>query len=206
MHAAASSMNAWRARLLRATQRGFFCIGFFVKRERKKQMAYRLSLLRVQIILQPGRTALLVFSKSPAKLAAMNRLPSVLPAFFLLALASCSTFHDKKEDAPVKVAWVFDIQADPGGLPRGSVFLQVDAERVLVHPNVEMGYKLIDPADYVQHKIPPEALAACTSYGVGRGEELYVIREKKDLAIFGRMLDEEGASADYRLRTTIPVK
>jgi hypothetical protein len=136
----------------------------------------------------------------------MNRFSFLVAAFLGFALTSCSIFHNKKEDAPIKVAWVFDIQADPGGLPRGSVFLQVDSERVLVHPNVEMGYKLIDSADYVQHKIPAEALAACTSYGVGRGEELYVMREKKELAVFGRMLDEEGASADYRQRMTIPLK
>ncbi len=136
----------------------------------------------------------------------MNRLFLSLSICLVLPLAACSTFGGKKADAPVKVAWSFEIQADASGHPRGSVFLQVENDRVLVHPNVEASYKLIAPADYAQHKVPADALAACTSYGASRGEELFVMRDKKQLIVYGRLLDEEGGTAEYRVRQFIPIR
>ena len=136
----------------------------------------------------------------------MKRHLSSIVGILLFSLAACGTLDSKKEFKAMKIAWAFDIQTDAGGLPRGSVFLLVDNERVLVHPNVEMGYKLIAAEDFAQHKIPVHAVAACTTYGAGRGEELYVVREKKQLVVFGRLLDEEGSGSEFKVRLNIPIK
>lgn len=151
-------------------------------------------------------TALLSFRAPCLKSPAMNCLRSILFCLLAFALVSCSSFNRKKDTAPVKVAWSFDIQADASGHPRGSVFLQVESDRVLVHPNVETSYKLIAPSDYMQHKIPGDALAACTTYGSSRGEELFVMRDKKQLVVYGRLLDEEGGSTEFRVRQFIPIR
>jgi len=106
---------------------------------------------------------------------------------------------------PPALAWSFDIHGDHDGNPHGRVFLRVNGRRVLILPETDMGYHLVQRSDYRAINVPAEALTACSGWWAGAGMDLYVARRGGRLNVFLRDLDEQAPASAYRLIKSIPL-
>lgn len=89
--------------------------------------------------------------------------------------------------------------------PRTDVFLVVRGRRVLIRPNVIGEFRTLERTEYAERKVPAAAVAACTGWWAGQGEDVYVIRRGSRLAVYVRELDESAADSAYRQRKVIPL-
>src|SRR5262245_47497686 len=96
----------------------------------------------------------------------------------------------KASNSQASISWLFETRNDKYGNPRSKVFLLVDGRKVLILPNAASQYRVLDRADYKSRDVPAAAIAACTGWWAGQGEDMYVIRRKKQLVVFIRYLDE----------------
>ena len=110
----------------------------------------------------------------------------------------------KASHSQAGVSWLFNIRNDKYGNPRGTVFLIVGGRKVLILPKAASQYRLLKQTEYESHGVPAIAITACTGWWAGRGEDLYVIRRKKQLQVFIRYLDEGAETTAYKLLKVIP--
>jgi hypothetical protein len=130
----------------------------------------------------------------------------------LLALAGALLFTCKLIGATFEpiapgLAWWFDIAEDETGTPSGSVHLMARGQKVTVTREAVGGYQVIPREEFTDRKIPKIALAACSSWWAGAGEEIFIVRESSKLLVYKRLI-EEGLepSPPFRLHQTIPLK
>lgn len=117
--------------------------------------------------------------------------------FLLLLMPSAPRFAAKAAQRPVStipakpaVAWVFVIKRDKNLTPRSSVFLRVAGKSTLVFQGIDE-FRTLARADYKEHHVPADALAACTGWWAGQGDDLYVVRRKQRFEVYRRELDEQ---------------
>ena len=123
---------------------------------------------------------------------------------FLIGLAAPGPAA-RADTAPVAVSWVFDTHQDGQGNPVSRVFLRVAGRRMLVESHSQLQYSVTDRAGYKDLKVPRAALAACTGWWAGGGENLYVIRRGPRLLVLRRWQDEQGPDLLYKLLRVIPL-
>jgi hypothetical protein len=111
----------------------------------------------------------------------------------------------KASHRQVSISWLFNTRNDKYGNPRGKVFLLVDGRKIVILPNAAAQYRVLDQADYKSHDVPAMAITACTGWWAGQGEDIYVIRRKKQLFVFIRYLDEGVSVRAYRRLKVIPL-
>jgi hypothetical protein len=114
----------------------------------------------------------------------------VLTAFSLSITEATLGAVKKVSNSQASISWLFDIRNDKYGNPRGKVFLLVGGRKVLILPNAAAQYRVLDRAEYKSRDVPATAITACTGWWAGQGEDMYVIRHKKQLVVFIRYLDE----------------
>jgi len=107
---------------------------------------------------------------------------------------------------PPVLAWSFDIHGDHDGDPHGRVFLRVNGSSVLILPETDMAYHLVQRSEYRAIGVPAAALTACSDWWAGAGMDLYVVRRRGRLNVFLRDLDEQAPASAYRLIKSIPLR
>ena len=132
--------------------------------------------------------------------------------FFMLFLAvTCSAVGPHTGWAaalkPSGVSWAFNItHTDADGTPHTRVSLRIGARRVLIAPDIEEQFSLVPRQEYKERRIPSAAVAACTGWWAGQGDDFYVIRRHGHWEAFRRELDEQAAIPAYRLIRIIPLR
>ena len=97
-----------------------------------------------------------------------------------------------------QVSWVFTLRHDPDLTPHSNVFLRVSGRRILILRDADSAFTVLNRTDYHDHDVPRQAIAACTSWFAGQGEDLYVIRRSGRLIVFSRALDEQAGPFPYK--------
>lgn len=131
--------------------------------------------------------------------------------FFLVLLAAFSALPceaargagQHASRAQAEVTWHFDTHEDRDGNPRTKVFLVVGSRRVLL-TEATANFNVIERQDYKSHAVPAAALAACSGWWAGAGEDLYVIRRGRSLVVYSRDLDEQAPASRYKRLKVIP--
>ena len=103
------------------------------------------------------------------------------------------------------VEWSFDTREDRDGNPTTRVFLVVGGRRVFILRDVAQ-FSVLERKDYSGRDVPATAIAACTGWWAGSGEELYVIRRGRQLIVYIRYLDEQTELGRYRRLKVIPLR
>jgi hypothetical protein len=135
-------------------------------------------------------------------------LRHLFPLFILTALcaggaAAARGAAQRAAPAQAEVAWAFDTREDRDGNPHTKVFLVVGARRVLV-TEATANFNALERKDFKGHAVPAAALAACTGWWAGAGEDLYVTRRGRTLVVYSRALDEQARIPPYRRLKVIP--
>ena len=130
------------------------------------------------------------------------------PLLLLTALAApppaaARVAGQKSAPAQAEVAWAFDTHEDRDGNPHTKVFLVVGARRALV-TEATANFSVVERQDYKAHGVPAAAVAACSGWWAGAGEDLYVIRRSGRLTVYSRVLDEQARTPPYRRLKVIP--
>ena len=113
-------------------------------------------------------------------------------------------FRQKSSPAPAGVTFRFDEREDGDGNPHTKVFLAVGDRRVLLRETTGK-FSALDKSDYKSHHVPAAAVAACTGWWAGSGEDLYVLRRNRSLIVYSRTLDEQAPVGAYRRLKVIPL-
>lgn len=98
----------------------------------------------------------------------------------------------------VKVEWLFDIKMDKDDNPTGKVYLLVGGRKILIRPQAIGQYHVLERTEYKSSDVPASAVAACSAWWAGSGEDMYVLRRKNQLVVFIRYLDEGVDVSAYR--------
>lgn len=106
--------------------------------------------------------------------------------------------------AEVNVEWSFDTRDDRDGNPNTRVYLIVGRRRFFIMRDTAQ-FSVLERKDYSSRDVPRTALAACTAWWAGSGEELYVVRRGRQLIVYIRYLDEQTELGRYRRLKTIPL-
>ncbi len=130
----------------------------------------------------------------------MSRL---LACLLLLAFSESAASSAPTPPRAPALTWVFDTHEDKQLIPHGKVFLKVGTRRVLIEPKAEFLFQPVGRADYKQHKVPVSALAACSGWFAGGGEDMYVIQRRNSLRVYRRWTDEQAPEFHYKLIRTI---
>lgn len=107
---------------------------------------------------------------------------------------------------PLLVTWQFVLRPDLDLTPHTNVFLRINGKRFLILHGSNSEFQVIKQQEYKEHKVPAEAIAACTGWFAGQGNDLYVIRRPQKLIVFDRELDEEEAIPLYKQIKVIPLR
>lgn len=111
----------------------------------------------------------------------------------VLAPPSCAP----KIQNPPRVRFEFEVKLDANDTPHSRVFVRANGRRTLVLSATE-GFQTLARADYASRKVPKTALAACTGWWAGAGDNLYVVRRGAWLDVFQQEMDEQAAPSAFR--------
>jgi hypothetical protein len=100
------------------------------------------------------------------------------------------------------VEWSFITRDDRDGNPNTRVFLIVNGRRYFILRDVAQ-FHVLERKDYSTREVPPTAIAACTGWWAGSGEDIYVIRQRRQLIVYIRYLDEQTEVERYKRLKTI---
>lgn len=114
-------------------------------------------------------------------------------------------FRQKPPPATADVTFQFDEREDGDGNPHTKVFLAVGGRRVLLQETTAK-FSALDRNDYKSHGVPAAAVAACTGWWAGAGEDFYVMRSAGRLVVYSRDLDEQARVSRYRRLKVIPAR
>src|ERR1051326_2461977 len=113
--------------------------------------------------------------------------------------------QQKSSPAPAGVAFQFEEREDGDGNPHTKVFLAVGDRRVLLQETTAK-FSVLDKNEYKSHGVPATAVAACTGWWAGAGEDFYVVRSAGRLIVYTRDLDEQAPASRYRRVKVIPAR
>jgi len=105
-------------------------------------------------------------------------------------------------DAPVR--FEFETRRDADLTPHSRVFLRAGGRRPLVFSSTEE-FQILQQKEWKESGVPPRALAACTSWFGGAGDELYVVRRGARLEVFRQEMDEESGPFPWKRWKSLPL-
>ena len=130
----------------------------------------------------------------------------VLIIFFAgICQAAAKSELRRASSIQAKVEWDFDTRDDSDGNPRIGVYLRVGARRFFILRDTAQ-FSVLERKDYGNRDVPASAVAACTGWWAGSGEDMYVIRRGRQLIVYIRYLDEQTELGRYRRLKTIPLR
>lgn len=133
------------------------------------------------------------------------RIAAVSFALFTLAsLGPVPAAPAAKQTPPLQ--WVFQTRHDSQTNPHTDVFLRVGGRKVLVMRRVEEEFSVRAKAEYKDNAIPAQALAACTGWWAGAGDNLYVVRRGRFLVVYRREVDEQAPDFPWKRFKVIPLR
>ena len=134
----------------------------------------------------------------------MLKLLAALSALAALPVCSASVPAAPVQTPPL--AWVFHMRRDSQLIPHTDVFLRVGTRQVLVMHQAEEEFHAVAKADYKNSSIPASALAACSGWWVGAGDNLYVLRRGRSLIVYRKELDEEAPDLPWKRLKVIALR
>lgn len=97
----------------------------------------------------------------------------------------------RKTPRPLVVRFESETKFDTGEhAPHSRVFVNADGKRTLVFSGEE-GFHTLSRADFASQRVPRGALAACSGWWAGAGDNLYVVRRGARLDVYRCQVDEE---------------
>lgn len=132
----------------------------------------------------------------------MRRNPFTLlvVALSLSLPASTASAARQSHYHAVKIAWLANMHDDKDGTPRGNLVLMVNGRRVTIAKSLDEHVTDLDPEMYKEHRVPRSAIAACSAWWGGAGDDFYVTRHGDRLRVYRRGVDEEEKSSEpYKL-------
>lgn len=133
----------------------------------------------------------------------MRTLPLLLTAL-AASLAPSGRAAPVAASRPPTVTWSFATHTDPDLTPHSRVFLRVNGKRIPVYETTAT-FQTLRRRDYKDHGVPSSAVAACSGWFAGQGDDLYVVRHGGRLVVFMRELDEQADTTPYKWLKSIPV-
>ncbi len=112
------------------------------------------------------------------------------------APVTAQTRAARTKKAPT-VRFEFDVKRDVYDTPTSRVFLRVDGQRFFVS-SFQEGFNRLSRAEFTNRKVPREALAACSGWWAGAGDNLYVVRRGTRLDVYRQQMDEQSGPFPYR--------
>ena len=134
----------------------------------------------------------------------MLKLLAALSALAALPVCSASVPAAPVQTPPL--AWVFQMRRDSQLIPHTDVFLRVGTRQVLVMHQAEEEFHAVAKADYKNSSIPASALAACSGWWAGAGDNLYVLRRGRSLIVYRKELDEEAPDLPWKRLKVIALR
>lgn len=110
----------------------------------------------------------------------------------------------KASYSQTNVTWQFDSRRLESDAMDTKIYLIVNGRRVfLLRAGSQFG--VLDRQGYESHAVPSTAITACSGWWAGQGQDLYVIRRKRQLVVFIRHLDEQAPIGAYKRLKVIPL-
>ena len=109
----------------------------------------------------------------------------------------------KVREAQAGVSWQFDERKGKYEIPNTKIYLVVGGRRIFIF-RAPSHFDVLERQLYGTHNVPASAIAACTGWWAGQGQDLYVIRRKGRLIVFLRNLDEQAPIEPYARLKVIP--
>jgi hypothetical protein len=75
-----------------------------------------------------------------------------------------------------------------------------------MEPDAHARFTSLSRDEYASHDVPPTALAACTGWWAGAGEDFFVTRHGRRLDIYRRLTDEQLPQEPYRLVRSVALR
>jgi hypothetical protein len=100
--------------------------------------------------------------------------------------------------------WQFETRRRTYDTPDTRIYLKVNGRRIFIL-RASSEFSILAPGDYKTHDVPAGAIAACTGWWAGQGQDLYVVRRKNQLLVYVRYEDEEADLPGYRRLKVIPL-
>jgi len=97
------------------------------------------------------------------------------------------------------IQWRFDTSRDSHDTPKTSITLVVGHRAFAISREVVGAFHALNAASFREHGVPAEALAACSGWWAGAGDEYYVIRAGSRFAVYHRELSETADIPRYKL-------
>jgi hypothetical protein len=119
---------------------------------------------------------------------------SLVPAFILPLAAQPRPIQTRPRLA---VRFEFEVKRDADDTPHSRVFVNANGKRTLVLASMA-GFEALSRADFAERKIPREALAACTGWWAGAGDNLYIVRRGERLDVYRQEMDEQAGPFPFR--------
>ena len=98
---------------------------------------------------------------------------------------------------PIKVSFEFKVKLDKTETPHSRVFVRANGKRTLVLSATE-GFRSLKRSEFASHEVPREALAACSGWWAGAGDNLYVVRRGARLDVYQQEVDSQAPEFPYR--------
>ena len=125
----------------------------------------------------------------------------------IFTVSFCKAQSNKSvKTAPGKtnIKWVFETRMDKDDeTPLSKAYLLIGNRKILVRDEAMGRYDIVERKDYVSLRAPSSAIAACSIWWAGQGQDLYVIRRNKQLVVFIRFKDEGAPTTSYETLKTI---
>jgi hypothetical protein len=128
-------------------------------------------------------------------------------SIFLTAACSDSTQGAirKARYYQTNVTWQFDSHRLKSDEMDTQIYLIVNGRRVFLL-RAGSQFSVLDRQDYESHAVPSSAVTACAGWWAGQGQDLYVIRRKRQLVVFIRYLDEQAPIGAYKRLKVIALR
>ena len=127
-----------------------------------------------------------------------------LRLLFIFVLTIVSAVHSgatpiapgKAGHAPAGISWQFAERKSEYDIPDTKVYLVVGGRRIFIF-RASSHFDVLERQLYRTHDVPASAITACAGWWAGQGQTLYVIRRRRQLIVFFRMLDEQAPVEPY---------
>ena len=119
-----------------------------------------------------------------------NLLTHTLAALLLCLVATAAIARPVHHHA-LNMSWLADMRDDKDGTPRGNLVLIVNGRHVTIAKSLDEHVTVLDPEQYKEHRVPTSAIAACSAWWGGAGDDFYVTRHGDRLRVYRRGVDEQ---------------
>ena len=133
-------------------------------------------------------------------------------SFLVISISLSAAYSDVAQGAIRKasysqtnVTWQFDSRRLESDEMDTKIYLIVNGRRVFLL-RASSQFRVLDRRDYGSHAVPSTAITACAGWWAGQGQDLYVIRRKRQLVVFIRYLDEQAPIGAYQRLKVIALR